>query len=180
MQQHSSTCDSPERYGRVTRILHWAMALLLAWQFTSALTHFLAEDSALDELLWGTHKSVGFLLMLLIVVRVLWALLNLRRRPPAISTAARVGHVVLYVLMLVVPIVALLRQYGSGREFSPFGIPLMPGFDESLKITWMTDLGSNFHSLLGYVLLVLALGHIAFALKHYFAGERHITDRILN
>lgn len=177
--QQVPACDSTECYGRVTRILHWIMAILLAWQFTSALAHFLAEDSALDELLWGTHKSVGFLLMLLIVIRVLWALLNLRHRPPAISAAARVGHVVLYLLMILVPLVALMRQYGSGREFSPFGIRLMPGFDESLKIKWMTDLGSNFHSLLGYVLLVLALGHIAFAIKHYFAGERHITNRML-
>ena len=32
----------------------------------------------------------------------------------------------LYLLMWAVPAIALLRQYGSGRAFAPFGIPLWP------------------------------------------------------
>ncbi len=179
MRTQTALCDSAEKYGYVTRILHWGMALLLAWQFTSGLVHWFLEDSAIDEFFWGTHKSVGFLLMMLIIVRVVWALINHKRRPPAVNAAALAGHLALYLLMLVVPAVAMIRQYGSGRAFEPFGLPLMAGFDESLKIQWMVDLGSNLHSLLAYLLLVLAVGHIVFAIRHYLAGERYVTDRIL-
>ena len=68
------------RHGRLTRWLHWSMALLFAWVFASALAHALAEKSALDALLWPSHKPVGTLLMLLLVPRVVWALAQARRR----------------------------------------------------------------------------------------------------
>ena len=115
MQSSTSICDSTSKYGLITRVLHWGMALLFAWQFTSALAHMLFEDTAIDEFFWGSHKPVGLVLMVLIIIRALWGLLNLKRRPPADSMAARLGHLALYVLMLVVPAVALFRQYGSGR-----------------------------------------------------------------
>ena len=40
--------DTTERYGTVTRLLHWSMALLIAWQFLSAIAHYGFEDSAFE------------------------------------------------------------------------------------------------------------------------------------
>lgn len=175
----STRCmDTPKRYGAPTRWLHWLMALLFAWQFSSVLAHALAEDSAVDSFLWPTHKSVGTLLMVLILLRILWALANTGRRPAPVSLLARFGHSVLYVLMLLIPLFALLRQFGGGRAFSPFGIPFMPGF-EGEKISWMVDLGSNFHSLLGWILLAAIVGHTCAAGWHYFSGRPDILKRIL-
>lgn len=175
----STSCmDSPARYGTGTRILHWTMAVLFVWQFASVLAHALAEDSAMDAFLWPTHKAVGTLLMLLILVRILWSLANTGRRPAPVSLLARLGHSVMYLLMLSIPLVALLRQFGSGRAFAPFGIPMMPGF-EGDRIRWMIDLGSNFHSLLGWVLLAAIVGHIGAALWHYFSGQPQILRRII-
>lgn len=171
-------CDTPERYGFVSRVLHWGMALVLLWQFTSVVIHVLFEKTAVDKFFWGTHKSVGALLMVVILLRVLWALANLPRRPPAVSAWSITGHIALYLLMFAIPFIALLRQYGSGKAFSPFGISLMQGFDETNKIEWMIDLGSNFHGLLGWTLLVAALGHAAAALWHYLRGDRYILERM--
>ena len=74
--------DSNDRYGTVSRVLHWGMALLLVWQFLSAGAHALLSDTAVEEFFWGTHKPLGFLLFVLIILRALWALINLSRRPP--------------------------------------------------------------------------------------------------
>ncbi|MCE8026869.1 MULTISPECIES: cytochrome b [Halomonadaceae] len=157
-------------YGRVNRYLHWGMALLLAWQFTTTSVRVLLSDSALDELLWPTHRSTGFLLMVLVVVRVLWALASRASQPPAVSRAARLGHLALYGLMLVVPTLALLRQYGSGRAFEPFGIPLMSGF-EGERIEWMVAAGSLLHGELGWLLLALIVGHVAMVFWHRRHGQ---------
>jgi cytochrome b561 len=175
---YTQLCDSPERYGLVSRVLHWGMALVLFWQFTSVIIHTLFEKTGIDKFFWGTHKSVGSLLMVLILLRVLWALANLRKRPPAVSNWSITGHVVLYILMFAIPVIALIRQYGSGKTFSPFGIPLMPGFDETDKIEWMIDLGGNFHGLLGWTLLAAALGHTAAVLWHYLRGDRYVLERM--
>src|SRR5688572_20716834 len=95
--------DSAHRYGFGTRCLHWLMALMLAWQFTSALARVLFEDSAFDKFMWANHKSVGATLMLLVLLRLLWWAVNAGNRPPAASVLARLGHVALYVFMFLVP-----------------------------------------------------------------------------
>jgi cytochrome b561 len=178
MDSSSQISDSPSRYGSVTRFLHWAMAVLFAWQFTSVGARILAKDSAFDEFMWATHKPLGALLMLLILVRTIWAVLNFSRRPESVSALASVGHKLLYLLMLIVPAIGLIRQYGSGRSFEPFGLPLIRGF-EGERIQWMVDLGGNFHGLLGLVLLASIIGHIAAALWHSRSSKTTVMPRIV-
>lgn len=164
-----SLSDSVDRYGRISRFLHWAMAVLILWQFLSAGAHFLLEDTAIDKFLWPSHKPLGFLLFSLMILRTVWAIANLSRRPASLNMAARLGHIALYVLLFLVPALALLRQYGSGRAFEPFGIPLISGF-EAEKIEWMVEPGNLLHGLLGWALLVLILGHIFMAFWHRRKG----------
>ncbi len=154
-----------ERYGRFSRIMHWLMAALLLIQFLTAASHFLFEDTALEALLWPVHKPLGALLFVLILIRLAWMPVGYSQRPPSVSKAATAGHALLYALMLFIPSVALLRQYGSGRAFEPLGIPVFPGFSDP-KIDWMVELGNNFHGILGWSLLVLALGHVFMVFWH--------------
>ena len=51
--------DNSQRYGVISRLLHWGMALLFAWQFTSATAHWLFPDTPFEEFFWGTHYPVG-------------------------------------------------------------------------------------------------------------------------
>lgn len=175
MTSHYS--DNAQRYGRVTRILHWAMALLLGWQFLTTLVRVLMEKSALDEFMWGTHKATGVLLMLLIVLRLGWALYNRKQRPPSLGLASRLGHAALYGLMLCVPLFALLRQYGSGRELTVFGMQLMPGFSGE-KIEWLMLPASLFHGWGGWLLLLLIIGHALMVVVHRRQGQ-DILPRML-
>lgn len=157
--------DNRDTYGSVSRWLHWGMAVLLAWQFLSAGSHLLLEDTAVEAFFWPTHKPLGFALFVLIMLRAIWALVHLRERPPSVNRLATFGHVALYLLVIAIPSLALLRQYGSGRAFEPFGIPLMPGF-EGDRIDWMMVPANLLHSWLGWLLLVLIVGHIAVAVWH--------------
>ena len=167
--------DSPARYGTVSRALHWLMALGIVWMLLSAITHSLAEKSALDAFMWPTHKHVGSVLMVLVMLRGLWALMNASRRPPSVNLPARLGHALLYLLMVAIPFIALLRQYGSARAFAPLGLPVFPGRDEATKVQWMTDLGGALHGELGWVLLAVVVGHVGMALLH----RRHPSEDVL-
>lgn len=157
--------DNPDRYGQVSRALHWGMAVLLLWQFLSAGAHFLIEDTAVEQFLWATHKPLGFLLFVLVIIRIVWAVINRSNRPPSINIAAKLGHIALYGLMIVVPGLALLRQYGSGKSFEPFGIPLFAEV-EGVEATWMIVLGDLLHSWLGWALLAGILVHIFMTFRH--------------
>ena len=58
-------------------------------------------------------------------LRLVWALANWRNRPHG-SLAVKLGHAALYVLMAAVPVVAMIRQYGSARgDLEVFGITVM-------------------------------------------------------
>lgn len=163
--------DSPARYGLVTRVLHWGMAALLAWQFTGMGVKLTLGKHPLTAFLVGTHKPVGTLLMLAILLRGAWGLSQWRRRPPhprtAIGRLAGLGHALLYALMFYIPTVALLREYGSGRGFAPWGVPLFRQTGE--QIAWMMAPANLSHGVLAWTLLAVIAGHVAMvALHHVF------------
>lgn len=161
--------DTPQHYGRISRALHWSMAALLLLQFISALAHYAFEDSAFEALFWPWHKPLGFLLLVLLLLRLVWAFVQRAQRPPPLNPGVRLGHLGLYLLLALVPVLGLLRQYGSGRGFEPFGLPLMRGF-EGDKIDWMVDLGSLLHGELGWALLLLIFGHVLMVWWHRREG----------
>lgn len=115
--------DSPVRYGGVTRLLHWGMAALFAFQLTGMGLKLALGRHPVSGFFVGLHKPMGTVLMLLILLRGAWGLSQWRKRPPHpptwIGRAALAGHALLYALMLYVPAVALMREFGSGRGFAP-------------------------------------------------------------
>ncbi len=156
--------DSPKRYGTISRVFHWTMALLILWQFLSAGAHYFLEDTAIESFFWPTHKPLGVVLLAMDFLRLLWAIINLSTRPHSINLLAKLGHLSIYFLLLATPITAMIRQYGSGRSFDIFGAPIFPGFDGD-RIQWMLDIGSDFHGEAGWVLLLLIVGHIFMAIR---------------
>jgi len=157
--------DNQNKYGTVSRVLHWGKAILMLWQFLTAASHFFFDDKAIEDFFWPTSKTMGFLLFVLIFIRGIWPLIKQKNRTQSIKWFARLGHITLYLLMLAIPALGLLRQYGSGRSFEPFGIPLFSGF-ESEKIQWTLDLGGLLHGELGWLLFVLTIGHIIMSFWH--------------
>ncbi|MGB3393764.1 MAG: cytochrome b/b6 domain-containing protein [Stenotrophomonas sp.] len=72
--------DTPERYGTLSRLLHWGMALLVVWQGLKFFDRIDEGEHWVGQNLVPWHISVGTLLLLLIVLRILWTLRNRRRR----------------------------------------------------------------------------------------------------
>lgn len=172
--------DNGLKYGLVTRVLHWAIAALLIYQLGGVIAGIMLGETPLTEA-WGSgHKPTGLLLFVLAVVRAIWGLFNMKKRPPLhrglIGKAAVAGHLVLYGLLLIVPSVALIRQYGSGRPFEAFGVTIMRGGHE--KIEWMTKLGSDFHGELAWVLLAMIVLHVVMALVHHFVWKDGTLKRM--
>ncbi|MFT4149265.1 MAG: cytochrome b [Paracoccaceae bacterium] len=163
MSQPLPLRDTPRVYGRITRLLHWSIAALILWQLVGmALKIWLGRESSLAATFVGSHQMVGTAVFLLIVLRMLWALANAGNRPAhghgLIGLAARLGHLALYAVMLIVPLVAMLRAYGGTRPFAPFGFTVFPGQAEPIQ--WMVDLGGALHGELGWVMAAMIAGHV--------------------
>lgn len=160
--------DTPARYGRITRGLHWLLAALILWQFLGMAAKLILGRVPLASFFVGLHAPVGLVILLLVVLRLVWALHNRRNRPdhsvglPALMV--RAGHGLLYGLMLVIPSLALLRAYGAGRGFSPFGLPLFPATGK--EIAWMVAPANLLHGPLGWFFLAVILVHVFMVALH--------------
>ncbi|WP_255568951.1 cytochrome b [Roseomonas alba] len=172
--------DTPERYGLVSRLLHWGMALILLWQFTGMILRLILGRTPLMAFWVGSHQSVGTVLLGLIVIRLAWAFANRRRRPAhdrtPVGRAAAIGQGLLYLLMLVIPAIGLLRALGSGRGFAFFGHQVVERTGQ--RIDWMVAPAQLLHSKLAWLLLALILGHVAMALVHQFAWRDGVLLRM--
>ncbi len=172
--------DTPLRYGLVTRLLHWGIAALLVWQFGGMVYKEIAGRTPLTKFWVGSHGSVGTLLLVLIVIRVIWALRQRGSRPTysggAMGFLAKAGHVGLYTLMLAVPALAVLRMIGGERPIQLFGVPLRgPNPD---PVAWMTAPADFLHGNLAWLLLLLVAGHIVMALAHHFVWRDDTLSRM--
>ena len=175
----SGWLDTPQRYGRISRGFHWLMAVLFTWQFTGAVLFVAIGDTAITRFIGGSHFSLGFVLFVLVLLRGLWGLANWGRRPAPpghVGRLATAGHALIYALMITVPGIALLRQYGSGKAFDAFGVPVMSERPE--KIEWIMVPGDLFHYWLGFVFLAVVLGHVGMVVLHRVLWRDNLLTRM--
>lgn len=173
--------DTAVRYGTISRLLHWTMALLFLWQFAGMIMKLTLGRSPLVSFFVGSHASVGMLLLLLLMVRALWAFLQYGHRPPyhagIIGKLAAIGHFALYSLMLIIPAIALLRAFGGERAVTFFGLQLKAAGGE--KVGWMTAPANMLHGNLGWLLLALIIGHVAMVFIHRILWKDDVLRRMI-
>jgi cytochrome b561 len=173
--------DAPS-WSRAQRRLHWTTAALVATGFALAwiMVGVSTDDLLLKFLLYQLHKTIGLIVLALVLLRLL--LRGLRRRPahdaripPALQTAAAGMQVCLYGLLLAVPVLGYLVA-----ATAPGGIPtLFLGFLRVPHIVgadpaWFAALRPA-HRLAAIALVVLASGHALVALYHHGRGSPVLT-----
>lgn len=177
-------------YGLVAILFHWTMALLIIGLFLFGKYMTGLDPMAPDTFtLYQLHKSLGFLVLTLVLARLAWRFANpsppLPKTMPRIERlAAHLGHAGLYALMLAIPLSGWLMVSAS-----PWGIPTVV-FD-TLPVPHLpvpSTLGTKaeaestlkeVHELLANGLLLLVLLHAAAALKHHFLNRDDVLRRMV-
>jgi len=167
------------RYDRVAMSLHWGIALLIVLAFLLGLT---VDDfpKTWEDNVVNTHVLLGLAVLILSLLRVAW---RLGHKPPPLGTAngpleiaAKVTHLLLYLLMLAVPLIGLPTLFYRGRGID-FGVvqlaPFLPRTPSIFRP--LTEL----HELGAYALLLLAFGHFLAALYHQKILRDGVMDRML-
>lgn len=174
-----------EKYSPSSRILHWLMAILIIALLGLGIymTTFLDKEATNKMELYGLHKSLGVIALALIFVRIANRIKNPAPQLPKTikkqeQTIAHIGHMVLYILMLVLPISGYLMSNSYGHPVKLFSIAL------PTLVSTNYDLGKIFsqtHYYGGYALLFLICLHILGALKHRFfdTPENDVLKRMI-
>jgi cytochrome b561 len=170
-------------YGRVSRILHWSIAIIFISLIPIGIfMSGLPEGAALRDPLYIIHKSLGMTLLLLVVGRIIWHLTN---KPPALLAtltrssrmAAKSAHILLYALMIGFPI--------TGYFMSSFAGKVVPFFHLDLPV-WLAPSKDNampfglLHKFALPILFYLAFfAHVSGVFWHHFRDrDTHAIKRI--
>ena len=162
--------STDERWGGVTRLLHWAMALIIAGQI--GLGWYMTDlPRGVPKLkLYALHKSFGLTLLMLAVLRLLWRLMEQRPVLPAMpawqARGATLTHAALYALLFAVPLSGWLFNSAAGFPLQWFGLVSLPALTGANTV--LKETARAIHENAVTVLLVLLALHAGAAIKHHF------------
>ncbi len=174
--------NSHARYGLVSVLLHWSMAIAFIGMYAVGL--WMVDLDYYDS--WyhrapELHKSIGIILVLLMAARLVWN--RLQPRPQglgaslALKRIAHGLHHVFYLLVLLMFISGYLISTAKGKGidvFELFSIPaLLPENQDR------GDLAGDIHEIMGHLFIGLALLHAGAALKHHFLDRDATLIRML-
>lgn len=176
-------------WGWPARWLHWVMALLMTGMLAVGLVaaNLIADTQTRFDLV-QLHKSFGFVVFILALLRAAWRITHPAPPDPPSprwqAAAASASHLALYVLMFALPLSGWLLASASemqdmyGIENQVFGLfalpdPFVPG-DPALEVGFR-----RLHLALGLSLAALLAVHSAAALHHHYVSRDDVLMRML-
>lgn len=176
--------NNEQNWGVLSIFLHWLVALTVFGLFAlgfwmTGLDYYHAWYQQAPFI----HKSVGIILVGVLLIRLAWRLYN--TNPAALSShapwekkLARIAHLLLYVILFSIMISGYLISTSDGRPievFNWFEVPAYP-----LGIEQQEDIAGAVHWYLALTLMTLVLLHAAGALKHHFIDRDETLKRMLS
>jgi cytochrome b561 len=176
--------NSNTNWGSVSRLFHWGLGLVIIGMIAYGwwMNHFPARA---DRFFYrSVHADIGYVVLLLTVIRLIWRWINLVPALPSDTPrwqriAARVSHGALYGVTI---LVAMLGWAHSGAHKPDYGdwfwlfrVPQITSTDKAAAQAY-----EDRHILFAYVLLALIVIHVAAAIWHHFVKRDSVTARMID
>jgi len=187
------TKNSKPSWGFVPRLFHWVMAGLVFWVLYQGTVMADTLNLLVKFAMVQDHKSLGFVVLVLLVFRLAWRLLFGAPGLPGTMprwqvVASHVSHVSLYALLIAVPLTGWLMVSSSplnNLDAFPFQVknmvfglfempdPFVEGDAE------LSDMFRSWHWVCTRLLILLVVIHVLAALKHHFLDKDDVLLRMI-
>lgn len=156
------------RYTPLAITLHWLLAILITGMMALGWYMLSIEHSPGSGWYFMLHQSIGLIIIILVIMRLVWRLLKTAPSLPTTIpkwqiTASKLSHWLLYALMIGMPFVGLTGSFFSKDNVSFFGVALpritSPNHD-------LSEIYFSMHSAIAWFIVVLVAVHVLAALKH--------------
>lgn len=185
MEKETRMTERPATYSGLQKLIHWVTALfvltLIPVGFIMVARGKATNFDATTNDLYTAHKTFGFVVLLLLVVRVV---VRLRHGTPAHEPslnrmqiiASKAVHELLYLMLLVVPVLGWLgvSAYGARGTLGGFSLPEILAKNVPLAKSLLA-----LHSYAAMALVALLGAHIGAALLHRFILKDGVMKRML-
>lgn len=173
--------NTQHQYGWISIVLHWSMALAFITMYFVG--DWMVELDYYDS--WyhrapQLHKSVGILLVTLMIFRFVWN--KLQSRPQELGDnrlmirLAWLGHQGFYLFVISLFISGYLISTAKGKGIDVFNWFQIPALLAESKDRG--DLAGDIHELLANLFILMAMGHALAALYHHFIVKDNTLKRM--
>lgn len=173
--------NTERQYGLIAELLHWLIVALVVVQIVLGVRADELPVGLARLQLLATHKSFGMTVLMLMLLRLGWRLVNPTPRPVAapgmLRTVARATHWAFYALLIAIPVSGWILSSASNLSvgwFRLFTWPDLVGADQHLA-----GLAKEVHETLVAALLALVAVHAGAALMHHFVWRDEVLMRML-
>ena len=166
--------NTPTGFGLISRLLHWAMAALILAQIPLGLQIATMQLGLANLWLFGLHKTIGFVALILVLIRLVWH--RITPPPPPLgdarslpNRAARAVHVLIYACLVIIPLSGWVASAATGLDvviFNQITLPAIAPVSEAWENT-----GFLIHNATTKLLMALLLAHIAGAALRALKGD---------
>lgn len=178
-------------YNGVAITLHWLIAGLVIFMFFFGLyaasvgEALRAGHGSLDYVRWlfNWHKTLGLLVLLLAVLRLVWRLIH--KAPPlpadvgkAEAVLTKLMHVAFYVLIIGIPLIGwvmISSVESTSYFFNNIAFPIPEIWGNSRDVH---DAMEPLHEYAAWAIMILMLLHAGAALKHHFINRDDLLARM--
>lgn len=175
--------NTPTRFGHLSVLIHWLVAITVYGMF--ALGLWMVSLGYYDG--WyhkapEIHKSIGIILFIVMIVRVIWRFTSPPPKPLSSYShftriSAILAHIMLYLVLFAILISGYLISTADGQPINVFGWFEIPAL--ITEGATQADTAGQIHLYLAWFVVVLSLLHGAAALKHHFIDRDVTLKRML-
>jgi cytochrome b561 len=173
--------NTANSFGLFSRLLHWTMALAVIAMLALGTVIANMQPDLSTLWLYGLHKTIGIIILSLVVIRLIWH--RISPPPPPIGAAsawetraARAAHVLFYILLIAIPLSGWFASSATGIDVMLFDRWVLPPIAPVSEL-WEKR-GFAVHGVLTKALFGLIIIHVLAALKRQIEGDGTLTRMI--
>lgn len=169
-------------YSPIMKVLHWVVGFAIIGLLIVGIVMEDMDKGPAKWELYGLHKSVGMIVLALVIFRFIWKLktkpdVGLPSHENWERKVAKSTHHLLYLLMFIMPLSGWMMSSFGGHKVVIFGL-----LDVTLPVAKNETIGGIAHTIHGIaanIMIAVIVLHIAGALKHQFVDKDATLKRML-